>query len=372
MENKKYELSSIDGITYSTPAMYETFSRNPWVNYGENNVYPVYLIEQYNNCAIHKAVINAKRELTCGDGLICPANPMAVVIPVNNKEMVEDVFRKCALDYILFGGFALNVIWSRDKKSIAEFYHIDFSRIRSGKINADDEVTEYFYSPDWSNTRKFPPQKYDAFSFEKGGSQIYYHFEYSPNNTYYPLPDYSGGLAAINIDIQIKNFHNNNLRNGFAPSLFINFTNGVPSTDEAQEIKDALQKQYGSSYNAGKPIVNFSESKESSPEVTQIGTNSSDNYYASLYSDINKSILSSHRVSSPELFGVPEQGKLGTGTEIIEHSTLFLNTVIKPYIKQLLPVFNKVMSLKTGQPIKLEVKPLTILELIDKVAENVE
>jgi hypothetical protein len=372
MENKKYNMVRVNLANVNIPVMTESFNRTPWVNYGNDNQYPEYLIHQYNNCAIHKAVVNAKRELTCGDGLVCPTDPLVVVMPVNGKENIEEVFRKAALDYIMFGGYALNVIWSRDRKSIAEIYHIDFSRLRSGKLNEKDEITEYFYSPDWTNTRKYTPVKYPVFDQNTSDpSQIVYHYDYSPNNSYYPIPDYSGGLAAINIDIQIKNFHNNNLINGFNPSLFINFNNGIPSEDEKQEITSALEYQYAGSTNAGKPIVSFNESKELSPEITQIGTNASDNYYTTLYDDITRSILSSHRVSSAELFGIATQGKLGGGDEIIQHSEYFRNTVIIPYIKQLLPTFNKLMSLKYEKPIRMEVKPLSILNLEDKTATNV-
>jgi len=373
MEKKKYELAKVQLATIKLPQMQESFNRTPWVNYGEDNLYPQYLIHQYNNSAIHKAVISAKRELTCGDGLVCLQEPLAIVNTVNGKETVEEVFRKAALDYILFGGYALNVIWSRDGESIAEIYHLDFSRIRSGKLNEDDQVSEYFYSPDWTNTRKYPPTKYPVFDQKTSEpSQILYHFDYSPNNTYYPIPDYSGGLDAINIDIQIKSFHNNNLRNGFNPSLFINFNNGIPSEDEKQEISEALEYQYAGSSNAGKPVINFSESKELAPEITQIGTNASDNYYSTLYEDITRSILSSHRVSSAELFGIATAGKLGGSDEIVQHSEFFRNTVIIPYIQQLLPTFNKLMSLKYQKPIRMEIKPLTILSLENKTATNVE
>lgn len=372
MENKKYNMAKVNLASVNIPLMSESFNRTAWVNYGEDNQYPQYLIHQYNNCAIHKAIVNAKRELTCGDGLVCPTEPLAIVTPVNGKETIEEVFRKAALDYIMFGGYSLNVIWSRDRQSIAEIYHLDFSRLRSGKLNENDEVTEYYYSPDWSNTRKYPPVKYPVFDQKTSEpSQVVYHFDYSPNNSYYPIPDYSGGLSAINIDIQIKNFHNNNLRNGFNPSLFLNFNNGVPSEEEKQEISQALEYQFAGSTNAGKPIVSFNESKELAPEVIQIGTNASDNYYSTLYEDITRSILSAHRVSSAELFGIATPGKLGGSDEILQHSEFFRNSVIIPYIQQLLPTFNKLMSLKYQKPIRMEVKPLTILSLDNKQATNV-
>jgi hypothetical protein len=94
-----------------------------------------------------------------------------------------------------------------------------------------------------------------------------------------------------------------------------------------------------------------------------INRNESDNYYQAIYDDIVRSILSAHRVSSAELFGIATSGKLGGSDEIVQHSEFFRNTVIKPYQQELLPVFNKLMSMKLGQPVTLEIVPLTILNI---------
>jgi len=135
---------------------------------------------------------------------------MATVNLINPRENVTEVMKKATLDFMLFGGFALNVVWTKDKKSIAEIYHLDFSRIRSGKLNKDDEIDCYYYCPDWKQVRKFPPEEYPSFNQEKGGSQIFYFKIYQPNLTYYPIPDWSAGQRAIEIDIEAKNFHLNN------------------------------------------------------------------------------------------------------------------------------------------------------------------
>ena len=64
-------------------------------------------------------------------------------------ESWNDLYSKIALDYKLFGGFALEVIWSRDKTTIAEVYHIDFSYIRAKKKDNRGNCPGYFISNDW-------------------------------------------------------------------------------------------------------------------------------------------------------------------------------------------------------------------------------
>jgi hypothetical protein len=360
---QKYQLGKINFTQEPIlPVFSEVFQRFPWVLYGENNQMPSYLISRYNNCAIHKAVIISKREQIMGDGIVSLNNPMATINLINKKENVYDVMKKCALDLVLFGGYALNVIWSRDRKSIAEIYHIDFSRVRCGKISQEtDEIEKYYYSPDWGNTRKFPPTEYDTFNQEEGDpSQIYYYKQYSPSNSYYPQPDYSGAMAAIEIDVNIKEFHSNNLKNGMMPSLWINMNNGIPGEEEQMLVTRALESQFTSVNNAGRPIISFNESKELSPDITQIQPSANDGYYAAIYDDIVRTILSAHRVSSGELYGISTSGKLGTRNEIVDHSEYFRKMVIQPYQKELLGCFDKLVSLKFQKPTSFEIKPLSI------------
>ena len=368
-EIKKTNFQSIKFQSASIPVFSEVLQRSPWVYYGENNLLPQYFIDLYDNCAIHKAIITSKVNQIMGDGIVSLNNPMATINLINPKENVSDVMRKCTLDFMLFGGFSLNVVWTKDKKQIAEIYHLDFSRVRSGKLNDDDEIDCYYYSADWKNLKKFPPEEYPTFNQEKGGSQIYYFKTYQPSLTYYPIPDWSAGQRSIETDIESKNFHMNNLRKGMVPSLWINYNNGIPGEEEQRTLVRALESQYGGTDNAGQAIISFNESQDQSPVITQIPRNDNDNYYQSLNDDITRSILSAHRVSSAELFGIATAGKLGGGQEITEHSEYFRKMVIMPYQNTILPTFNKLVSLKFDQPTIFDIKPLSLF-LTGDITEN--
>jgi hypothetical protein len=271
---------------------------------------------------------------------------------------------------MLFGGFSLQIIKTRDGKGIAEIYHLDFSRVRSGKLNEDDKIDKYYYSAHWKDTRKYPPEEYPAFNMdEKGDTQIYYYKTYIPSMSYYPVPDWSAGQRSMEIDIETKNFHMNNLRSGMVPSLFINMNGGIPGEEEQRVLTRALEAQYAGSDNAGQAIISFNESKDTAPEIVQIPRNDNDSYYSTLSDDITRSILSAHRVSSAELFGIATAGKLGGSNEITEHSEYFRKMVIQPFQNCMLPVFNKLVSIKFEKPTTFEVKPLSLF-LTGDVKEN--
>ena len=366
-ELKKAEFKSVQFNRASLPVFAEVIQKFPYVFYGLDNLLPQYFIDLYDNCAIHKAVVTSKVNQILGDGLVSLDNPSATYELVNPKQDITDVMKKCVLDFMLFGGFSLNVIWSNDRKSIAQIYHVDFSRIRSGKINViNDEIDCYYYSANWKDPKKYPPIEIKAFSqTEEDPSQLYYFKTYMPSMSYYPVPDWSAGQRAIEIDIETKNFHMNNLRKGMVPSLWINYNNGIPGEEEQRILVRALEEQYGGTDNAGQAIISFNESKEQSPDIVQIPRNDNDNYYQSLNDDITRSILSSHRVSSAELFGIATSGKLGTSREIVEHSEYFRKMVVVPYQNEILPCFNKLLSLKFGQKTTLDVKPLSLFETGD-------
>jgi len=373
-EKQKYQLNRVNFRQEPIlPKFTEVFQRVPYVYYGENNLMPQYLITRFNNSAIHKAIVTSKVNQIMGDGVVSINNPMASINLINKKENVSEVMKKCALDLVLFGGYSLNVIWSRDRQTIAEIYHIDFSRVRCGKINPEtDEIEKYYYSADWTNLKKYPVEEYDTFNQEDGEpSQILYYKQYQPSNSYYPNPDYSGALAAIEIDVNIKEFHSNNLKNGMLPSLFIDFVNGVPDEEQQRLMTRALEEQYSSVNNAGRPIISFSEGPELSPRITQIAPSSNDGYYQAIYDDIIRTILSGHRISSGELFGISTSGKLGTRNEIVDHSEYIRKMVIMPYQSELLPTFNKLVSLKSQKPTTFEIKPLSIYEVGDVVEQPV-
>jgi hypothetical protein len=361
-ELKKSNFKNIQFNRATLPVFAEVLQKFNWVFYGLDNLLPQYFIDLYDNCAIHKAVVTSKVNQILGDGIVSEDNPSAVTDFVNPKQDITDIIKRCTLDFILFGGYCVNVIWSRDRKSIAEIYHVDFSRIRSGKISVlTDEVYCYYYSANWRDTKKYPPIEIKSFNpNEEDPSQLFYFKTYMPSMSYYPVPDWSAGQRAIEIDIETKNFHMNNLRKGMVPSLWINYNNGIPGEEEQRILVRALEEQYGGTDNAGQAIISFNESKEQSPDIVQIPRNDNDNYYQSLNDDITRSILSSHRVSSAELFGIATAGKLGTSKEIVEHSEYFRKMVIQPYQNEIFPTFNKLMSLKTGKPTTFDAKPLSL------------
>jgi len=189
--------------------------------------------------------------------------------------------------------------------------------------------------------------------------------------SYYPTPQYSGALMAIEIQVEIHNFHRNNLRKGMSPTLWINVLGGIPSEEEQKIISRALSESYAGTDNAGSAIISFNESKDTAPEITQIATSGNDQYYSTVYEDIIRSILSGHRISSGELYGIPSNNGLAGKDDIVNHSEYQRKMDILPFQNQLLPTFNKLVSMKYEKPTTFEIKPLSIFEVGDVVEKPI-
>lgn len=362
-DTNKYGFHIQDFNAANVPQYQEVIKNKPWVYYGEDNLFPNHLLALYQYSALNRACLNAIAYGVRGKGI---TNSLGETLMANRSETLYEVFTKCVMDKVIFGGFALNIVKSNDG-GIAEFYHTDFSRLRAGKVDLFDNVLEYYYSVDWRSTtynqNKYKPIKLPSLDLLNNDepSQIMYFKQYSPGMSYYPPPQYLGGLTTIQLDIEVKNFHLNNMQNSMMPSVAVSFTNGVPSEEERDIIYRQLEAKYTSTNNAGKWFLFFSENPETAPVITPIPNNASDAWYSQMYPQIEQTILTAHRITSPMILGIKEAGQLGGRAELIDAYNLFLEIVIKPIQEELISAFEKVLFLRDGKEIKLEIEQNQIL-----------
>lgn len=330
-----------------------------YVFYGEMNLFPQTLIELYDNSAMHHTAIQAIKDGIIGDGIEIVGDEY-----INSHgETIDEVFEKIALDYAIYQGYALNVVWNKEGSRIAEIYHLPFSNVRSGKMDENDEVVEYFYSSDWKNVRKNAPVAYRSFdpadNKKDNASQIYYCFNYTPGNDYYPLPAYVGALNDIQLDARVSRFHNANISNGLAPSMFVQFRNGVPSPEERREIYREIEETFSGEDNAGRFFLAFSEPGKEL-QVTPI-ENANDDYYITLEERITSRILTAHRITSPLLLGIRDANGFSSNADEIKVAYMhFESTVIEPKRKKVLSSFGYILKLH-GLNVGLTVSPKKIV-----------
>jgi hypothetical protein len=364
------------GMAAAVPQYQEVVKNKPYIFYGEDNLFPNHLLALYQYSSINRACINAIIYGVKGKNLLVKeGNPDAIAM-ANRNETVYEVMEKCITDRILFGGYALNIVKSNDG-GIAEFYHTDFSRLRAGKQDVFGNTGTYWYSVDWKGTQvnpqKFKPLEIPSFNMtDDTTSQIMYVKSYIPGMDYYTAPDWVAAITSIQLDIEIKNFHLNNTQNSMMPSMAVSFKNGTPNEEEMTMIQRQLEAKYTSTNNAGKFFLFFSENAETAPDITAIPNNASDAWYANMAPQIEQTILSAFRITSPQILGIKTAGQLGGREELLDAYQLFLQTVIIPIQESMLKTFEKLIFLRDKQTINLQIEQNQILPtenqaIVDKI-----
>ena len=368
------KVSFVNLSTYTSPAIVESKNKE-WVEFGADNNYFQFLIDRYNGSATNNAVINAISQMIYGRGLDATDSSRK---PEQYARMItlfkkEDV-RRFAYDLKLAGQCAIQVIYSKDKKSIVKIEHLPIETLRAEKCSADDkQVQAYYYHPDWVNIKPSEePLRIPAFGVSESPKpiEILYVKPYKAGMYYYSTPDYQGGLQYAELEEEISNYHLNNIMNGLAPSMLINFNNGVPDEEKQSLIESKIQQKFQGSSNAGKFILAFNDDKESAADINPVQLSDAHNQYQFLSDESQKKVMVSHRVVSPMLLGIKDSSGFGNNAEEIETASILMdNTVIKPFQELLIDAFDRILSFN-GSALNLYFKTLQPLQFLD--LENVQ
>ena len=338
---------------YNIPHLIES-SKNDWVSFGEDNLYPNYLLDLFLGSAINGALVKSIGAMIYGEGLAATNVDESTDTKESYLRLTEllhnsddDVLKDLALDLKLFGGCYVNVIWSRDRSKIAKIHHIPAQYIRSGKM-IDGEINTYYYSADWSKAKKgeYKPRPYAAFNTKDRtqASQILMIRDKNPALFYGFAPDYVAATDWIQMELEIAQFHLANITSGMTPSMHVGFSNGVPTEEERRTIERQLNQKFAGTGNAGKILITFNDGKETTPTIEPIQMNDAQNAWVEMSKQSVNQILAGHRVTSPILFGIrAEGGGLGNNAdELRDAFSLFSNTVIVPFQSTLIRGLEKI------------------------------
>ena len=236
-KTKVSEFGFVNLSTYTSPQISEV-SGEDWIEYGADNDYFQYLIDRYNGSPTNNAAINGISQQIYGKGLNATdssrkPNEYAQMISLFKK----DVVRKLCYDLKLMGNCAIQVIYSKDRSKIVQVEHMPIETLRAEKCNEDGDVPAYYYFKDWANIKRNDvPLRIPAFGMSNEDIEIYYVKPYKSGFYYYSPVDYQGGLQYAELEEEVSNYHLNNIMNGLAPSMLINFNNGTPNQQERRSV----------------------------------------------------------------------------------------------------------------------------------------
>jgi hypothetical protein len=346
MSDKKHKFSAVSTEKYTSPT--KGAGKQTIYLYGEENNYPEFLIKLFKSSATHSAIVTRKRDYTCGSGIdLNELDPAVKQILISSD--IDSLLQNLSLDLEIFGGFAFRVQRNIINDSIIKFEYVDFSKLRQY------EDGSLRYADVW---KKFRTSAVEVRKWEKGGEgpQVYYYTGGIVREAY-PDPGYVGAIPSIETDVEIQNFHLNNVKNGFSVPTMINFNNGLPSAEEAEEVEQTIIDKFTGSSNAGKFLINYAATKEEAATIEKLANDGYDEKFEVVAKQVQDKILIGHKVINPLLFGVMVPGQLGGRSELLESYELFKATYIETQRQALLGALEAVLSEYFG---------VVTLEIIDK------
>ena len=344
-----------------------------YIEFGERNDYPGYLLSLYNKSAKHNAIVKGKVNYIIGNGWKADeADPIAeqFIAQPNQFESLNDLTRKVSIDIEIFGGAYLEVIWSLTGGMLVDVLHIDYTKIRSNTDN-----TQFWYKKDWAE-RKDEAFAMMAFNTQvRQGKQILYVKEYRPGLDTYALPGYMGALNYIESDIEVSRHVLGNAQTGFSASKLITLPNGEPSPDEKRNIERRFTDRFSGS-DGKKFILSFTTDPARKPIIEDLGASDiTKEDFTRVDLIIQNNLFAGHQITSPSLFGIAEPGQLGSRTQMRDSYEIFKNTYVNDKQQFIESVFNELARLKGAtsdiniipvEPIGFELSEAALLQIAPK------
>ena len=342
MDNYKHIVLQFDQA--QQPKFREVKSKG-YVEFGEKNDYPNYLLSLFNESPKHGAIVKGKCNYIYGKGFEQPGQ-------ANGKDTWNDVMKKAIKDDELYRGYYLQCIWNRAKK-LSEVYHLEFHKVRVSK-----DLQTFYVKNDWYDFKE-KAREYKAFNVnDPVGSQILYIKEYNPSSEVYPYPSYFQGLNYIESDIEVSRHILGNAKQGWVGSKLVNLNNGDPIGEENKgEVERGLLKKFTG--DEGKRVViMFNKSKENSAEILDLGqTMLTKEDFTNVNNLITQEVFASHQITSPVLFGIKSDGQLGARNEIRDAYQIFNNTYVQGRQQELEEIFTYLRNLK-GEAGEFKIQPV--------------
>jgi len=329
---------------YVRPKLEENKSKN-WVLNGKQNSFYQYVIDRFNGSPTNSAIIDSYCNLIYGSGLrsknVNTSAWINFVSLFSSKEL-----RKIISDFELFGDASIQVIKSKDKKSLGAIYHIPKQQIVPCIENEDGIIETYWYSKDWSNPQKYTPVPYPAFGTSKEDIEIYCIKPYKAGKNYFSDPDYLSALPYAEMEEELANFYINSIKKGLSAGYIINIPDGGSySPDEKDDLEKKIKAKLTGSPNAMNFVISFN-GRDAEITVIPFPVNDAQHkQWEYLTGESRQQIMTGHKVVSPKLFGIMSEGGLGNNAnELDEAEAQLMKRVIQPKQRYITEALEEILT----------------------------
>ena len=380
-EESKYNFVWVDMSAHQTPVFEEVRGKD-YILYGASkskewrNNYGGYLMNLYERSSKHRAIVNGKSKYIAGRGWdvsqVADFREEAELRAWLNVIDAGGELPKISKDKTIFGGFYLEIIFSKDGKKVVQANHVEYNDLR---LHIDGK--HYLFTSDWS-ARK--PEQNDDFELipvfdvdNKGGKSILAVNDYRPGIKSYAMPSYLASNPYIEADAEIANFTLNNIKNGFSAGYMIVMYNGKPSTEEQASVEEMIKGRFTGTDKAGNIVAVFSDGRDKGVDILPIPTNGQEDKFINLNEQVRIEIFTGHEIVNPSLFGIKENTGLGNNADELRVSNaLFQSVYVNPEQASIEAIYNELAAMsglkKALNITELEpIKPQISIEILKDV-----
>lgn len=277
-------------------------SPNDWVNYGDNNLFPEFLMDSVKKSENHSAFISLRENMVKGTSITYSDNTQAFMEDVDTEgTTVEELWSSWATDMSILETFAAFVRYNKTKTAIVAIDYVDSSKVRPSKTfetdkdgNSTGKISGFWYCENWQYFRQYPPVFYQRFnpgSIDET-TQLHFYHKRANGQPWVPEVSYVSCLNYVQMEDETSKFALNSMLNGFFGSAILSVKASM-SDEQQQGFKSSVRNSFTGSENASKLMIFVGEGE--APQVTPLNTTDNTPQFLAFSTKAQQAIATAHR-----------------------------------------------------------------------------
>lgn len=328
-------------LKISTPSYNENYQKNAknYTYWGDDNKFPNKLITLAEESPSLSSILTGTVSFILGNSVTVEDGASMFARKVNSRgETIADIVEQIAYDKLLFGGYAIQVIYNVLKEPV-EIYAVPMEFIRTNR-----KADKFWYNENWGkySTNAIIYNKFNKDEIDDTYTQIFYS-KNSGSRRVYPTSPQTGALNDIVSENIAAKYTKNSLESGLSARFIINMPNTAKLTDEQKaKIEDGIKRKFTGVDNAGTFMLYFNSTTEKL-DITKVDHDKSNEIFKSIREAARENIFIVNK-ATPNLFGLPTAS---TGFNSQEHQdaySLYYKLVVYPIQKQITEDLSKIIG----------------------------
>lgn len=328
-------------LKISTPSYSENYQKND-INYtywGTDNKFPNKLIQLAEESPSLSSILSGTVSFILGNGATVDDNTSIFARKVNKDgQTISDIIKQIAYDKLLFGGYAIQVIYNRLKQPI-EIYALPMEFVRTNR-----SATKFWYNENWGkySTNALTYMKWDPADINDDYTQVYYN-KNSGYRRVYPTSPQTGALNDIVSENIASKYTKNSLESGLSARFIINMPNTAKLSDEQKsKIEEGIKQKFTGVENAGTFMLYFNNTTEKL-DITKVDHDNANEIFKSIREASRENIFVVNK-ATPNLFGLPTATSGFNSQEFQDAYSLYYKLIVFPIQKEICDDLSKIIN----------------------------